>query len=99
MITTQVTPVIPVVFRAEYSPDTQSSGTEPKYAISAVIPGLFLPWMSHGEDQYLVLVLKNEYKSNFKTNSFNPKYFVKKAFLYITTTTIICIVWELQLMK
>jgi len=55
--------------------------------------------MSHAEDQYLALVSKNKYESNFKTNSFTPKYFVKKAFLYVTTTTIICIVRELQLVK
>jgi hypothetical protein len=78
-----------VASQAEYSPDNQSSGTEPKYAISVAIPGFFLPGMSHAEDQYLLLVSKNKYKSYFKTNSFNPKYFVKKAFLYITTTTII----------
>jgi len=42
--------------------------------------------MSHAEDQYLALVSQNKYESSFKTNSFNPKYFVKKAFVYMTTT-------------
>jgi hypothetical protein len=45
--------------------------------------------MPHAEDQYLALVSKNTCEGNFKTNSFNPKYFVKRAFLYMTTTTII----------
>jgi type II secretory pathway component PulC len=56
--------------------------------------------MSYAEDQYLALVAKNNYKSHFKTNSFDPKHCIKKAFLlYITIPTLIHVVWELQLMK